>query len=73
MFLKVVLMLYNEMISILLCTANLNVLYSLRSMSKILKGSKNSYIISSIYGHLSKELSFKDDTGSIGYIYVLGS
>lgn len=73
MFLIVVLMLYNEMISILLCTANLNVLYSLRSMSKILKGSKNSYIISSIYGHLSKELSFKDDTGPTGYIYVLGN
>lgn len=70
MFLIVVSMLYNEMISVLLLTANLNVIYSLKSMSEILKGSTTSYISSFVCGHLSRELSFKD-TGPIVYICVL--
>lgn len=40
------------------CTANLNVLNSLKSMSKNLKGSRDSYVISSVDGRLSKELNF---------------
>lgn len=56
----------------LLHTADLNMFYSLKSMSKHCKGSKSSYVISSVDGHLPKELNFKYDTGHIVYIHDLG-
>lgn len=64
-------MLYEETSSAL-CTDNVNVLYSRTSMSKDFKGYKNSHIISSIYGHLSKELNCKDAVGHIVCMPVLG-
>ena len=43
-------------------------------MSKNLKGSRDSYVISSVDGHLSKELNFIDVTHCVHimYIHVLG-
>lgn len=52
--------------------ASLNVLYSLQSMSKNLKGGGNSYIISSVDGHFSKEVNFKDFSGYVVCMSVLG-